>query len=200
MSRFHDARQLVDHALASEGESWPEAEAELLAATAHGVALEAAMTHPDPVGRQMAQTAATSDADARDALERATAYLEDAAQFFARTPARTPPIGPVAANLSATFGAALVGPLSLRLAQQRDQPHWRVMSTLLYLDSHRDPLIVPSLVRFAAQSSVPAQQELAVRLLGSIGGPSVASSVRDERDRLARTGGTLPRGLAALAG
>ena len=194
------ASQLIEQALASQNEAWPEAERALLEAAEQGVSFEAAATHPDPVARQMAGTAAGATAGSRTALEKATAYLNAAARRFARSPAGHPPISGVVANLTATFGPQLAGPLALRLTQQSEMPHWQAMSTLAYLDQHRDGSVVPSLVRFAAQTNVAPQQELAVRILGSIGGPTVASSVRSERDRLAARGGTLPPALAALAG
>jgi len=194
------AAQLIEHALGSENDAWPAAERALLEAVDQGLSFEAVASHPDPVARQMAGTAAGATAGSRTALEKATAYLDAAAQRFARTPAGHPPVGGVVANLTATFGAQLAGPLALRLAQQSNLPHWHAMSMLAYLDQHRDPSVVPSLVRFSAQTTVLPQQELAVRILGSIGGPAVASSVRSERDRLAAAGGSLPRALAALAG
>ena len=196
----HDPLRLIDRALASENEAWPRAEQALLEANEDGVPLEAASSHPDPVGRQMAQAALVSDADTRGALDKATAYLDAAAARFARTPAGTPPIHGIAANLSATFGPRLASALALRLVQQREMPHWRVMSTLAYLDRQRDPSVVPSLVRFAAQATVPVQQASAVRVLSGFSGSAVAASVRAERDRLAANGGSLPAPLAALSG
>ena len=194
------ASQLIEHALASANEAWPEAERALLEASEQGISFEAVATHPDPVAQQMAGTAASVTPATRTALEKATAYLDAAAQRFARSPAGHPPVTGVVANLTATFGSQLAGPLALRLSQQSGMPHWQAMSTLAYLDQHRDATVVPSLVRFAAQTRVAPQQELAVRILGSIGGPTVASNVRSERDRLAARGGTLPPALAALAG
>jgi hypothetical protein len=197
---FSSAAQLIEHALASEDEAWPEAERALLEAAERGVSFEAMPAHPDPVARQMARAAVESTPARRSALEKATSFLERAQQRFARTPVGYPPIAGVVANLTATFGGQLAGPLSLRLAQQSNMPHWQAMSTLAYLDRHRDPTVVASLVRFAAQTSAAPQQELAVRILGSIGGSSVAASVRTERDRVASRGGTIPPALAALAG
>jgi hypothetical protein len=197
--RFSDPMQLIEHALASREEAWLAAEQALFEAADLGVALEAASaSHGDPVGRQMARTATDTDAAGRDALAKATAYLDGAARKFARTPAGSPPIGGVAANLSATFGAQLAGPLALRLVQQPQTPHWRAMATLAYLDQHRDPSIVPSLARFVFQTTRGPEQELAIRILGSIGGPTVASAFRAERDRAAATGRRLDPALAAL--
>jgi len=197
---YQDPMQLIDHALSARDEAWPAAEQALLEAAELGVPLEAATTsHADPVGRQMARTGTDTDAAGRDALAKATAYLDGAARRFARTPAGAPPIAGVAANLAATFGPRLAGPLALRLLQQSQMPHWRAMATLAYLDQHRDASIVPSLARFAVQTTREPEQELAARILGSIGGPAVASAVRAERERVAATGRPFPPALAALA-
>lgn len=195
-SRSTSGSQLIERALSSRNEAWPAAEQALFEAAEQGASFEAAATHPDPVARQMAGTAARTTADARTSIDRATAYLDAAAQRFARTPGGSPPIDGIVANLTATFGPQLTGALALRLTQQPDMPHWRAMSTLAYLDRHRDPAVVPSLVRFAAQTNVTPQQELAVRILGGIGGSAVAAAVQAERARR----GFLPPALAGLGG
>ena len=86
----HDPLRLIDRALASENEAWPRAEQALLEANEDGVPLEAASSHPDPVGRQMAQAALVSDADTRGALDKATAYLDAAAARFAHSAVSMP--------------------------------------------------------------------------------------------------------------
>lgn len=195
----NDPIRMIDEALASVDEAWPAAEAALWSARERGVPVETAASHGDPVGRQMATTAADMDAAGRAALERASEYLDGAARYFARTPAGIPPVDGLLANLTATWGPALARPLALQLAQRRDLPNWRVTAVLAYLDRHRDPVVVPSLVRFAARTEVPAQQEFAVRILASIDGPAVATSIRQERDRWPTSGREFPVALANLA-
>lgn len=195
----NDPMRVIDEALASVDEAWPAAEAALWSARERGIPVETAASHDDPVGRQMATTAADMDAAGRAALERASEYLDGAARYFARTPAGIPPVDGVLANLTATWGPTLARPLALRLAQRHDLPNWRVVTTLAYLDRHRDPVVVPSLVRFAARTEVPSQQEFAVRILASMQGPEVASSVRQERERWPAGGREFPAALASLA-
>lgn len=194
-----DPIRVIDEALASVDEAWPTAEAVLWSARERGVPVEVAASHGDPVGRQMAATAADMDAAGRAALEQASEYLDGAAQYFARTAAGIPPVDGVLANLTATWGPTLARPLSLRLAQRSDLPNWRVVTILAYLDRHRDPVVVPSLVRFAARTEVPSQQEFAVRILASMQGPAIASSIREERARWPTGGREFPVALANLA-
>jgi hypothetical protein len=144
----------------------------------------------------------TSDGDSggrEDAVAKALAYLDAAERRLAATAAGRPPIAGIAANLGATFGPRIAVPLAQRLAEQPQMPHWRAMTTLAYLDEHRNPAIVPHVVRFAFATEREPEQELAARILGSIGGPAVASAVRAERDRVAASGRTVPPALAALA-
>lgn len=138
--------------------------------------------------------------DSSGALAKALAYLDAAGQRWAGSAAGAPPIAGIAANLGATFGAHIALPLAQRLAEQPQMPHWRAMATLAYLDEHRAPAIVPHIARFAFATERESEQELAIRILGSIGGPAVAAAVRAERDRVAAAGRAIPPALAALVG
>lgn len=148
------------------------------------------------MGRLIAENQLRSTNAKRDALTKATAYLDSAARRFARTPAGTPPVRGVIANLSATFGRQLTGALALRLAQQRRMPQWQALSTLGYLAQHRDPSVVPALVRFAAQVRPGTAQSMAIGMLRDIGGSAVARAIRAEQRRM--PGGQIPQALAAL--
>ena len=191
-----DVERLVDDALASEDDAWLMAERQLMEAAADGSLVPEAIEHDDPFGQMIAETVAGAPAGSDDDLRKVTQYFDRAARYFARTPAMTPPIRGVVANLSATFGPRLTGLLAMRLAQQRRMPRWQAIATIGYLAAHPNPSVAPALVRYAARSRRGRPQSMAIRLLRSMDRAAVARAVRAERGR----GGRLPQALAALAG
>jgi len=193
----YDMGRLVEEALASEDDAWLVAERELLEAAASGSLQPEAIEHDDPFGKMVAESMARAPAGADADLRKVTQYFDYAGRYFAKTPARTPPIRGLIANLTATYGPRLTELLAMRLAQQRRMPSWQAVTTLGYLAAHPNPRVAPAVVRYAARSRAGRPQSLAIRLLRSMDRTAVAAAIRSERRRHR---GQLPAALAALAG
>jgi hypothetical protein len=96
------------------------------------------------------------------------------------------------------LGPAAAGVLVLRLAKQPAAAPWRTAVALGFLQRHPTPSATAAVLRFATETSVPWQRELALDLTRSFRDPALAQKVAVERARHRAAGRTLPPEVAAL--
>jgi hypothetical protein len=191
--------EVFQAAVDAEGDEYLAAEAALLASGPPSEALQPALEQEDPIARLVAGVlleAAESDTQPFEAAEQ---YLGSAERWFAGTIVATPPVRGVVANLTATFGGRLGEYLALRLVKVPAAPPWRQQTALAYLMRNPAPGATDAVLRYAsAPTTAPGLQSMAAQVLASSGDAQLAAKVSAERDRLARSGASLPDPLAAL--
>lgn len=192
--------RLFERALATSDEAYLWAESQLRERIPEqAAALRESLAHDDPLGQLMAKVMLDWSEAQSETFEKADKYLDVLPAYFRRTAALQPPVRGVEQTLTAAFGPRLSEFLALRLAKQRTWPNWRVMSTLAYLDRHKNPATTVALIRFAAQTAQPAWRTAAVEVLRALRDPMLAQKIADERRRVQQQGGALPPALTALA-
>jgi hypothetical protein len=193
-----DFEAVFRRAMISEGDAYLMAESELRDSPESAPVLRAHLSDPDPIGRPAAGVVLEWSESAGDELTQAMQYLDDLQRRFAPTVLGAPPVTGVIQNLTTKFGGRLAELLALRLVQQ-PQPSWRVLTTLGYLDRHKNPATTEALIRFAAQTREPRLQQLVAQVVANLGDPALAQKLQAERDRLVAQGGALPPALASLS-
>ncbi|MFL5910942.1 MAG: hypothetical protein ACJ768_10280 [Gaiellaceae bacterium] len=192
-----DFEAVFRRAMISEGDAYLMAESELRDSPESAPVLRAHLSDPDPIGRLAAGVMLEWSESSGDDFGQVTEYLDDLQRTFAPTVAGAPRVTGVIEDLTRRFGGRLAEFLALRLVQQ-PQPSWRVLTTLGYLDRHKNPATTEALIRFAAQTREPRLQQLAAQVVANLGDPALAQKLQAERDRLVAQGGALPPALASI--
>lgn len=185
-------------ALASEDEQYLEAEHALLQLPGPPAGLTERLGDDDPVARLLAQAVLEESLAAGSPATAAEEYLSIVQRWFAPTILHDPPVRGVVHNLTTRFGGQLTELMAVRLVKVPAAPVWRAQVALGYLAEHPTPAVTDVLLRYAAQTTVPALREATVRLLTASGDPNLAVKIAAERTRLAREGRDLPPELRLI--
>lgn len=191
--------ELLARILVSEDEAYPHAERRLLENTTADSLRTVAEGHDDPVAELVTHVAAWHEAtpSVLDELDR---YLDAAERWFRGKVTSTPPVHGIVQDLSARFGPSVADVLALRLNRMPNAPAWRTLTVLSFLERHPSRKATDAVIRFATSTKVPHLQQLAARALAASGDPTLARKLTAERQRLARTGRSLPGPLSSLTG
>jgi hypothetical protein len=196
-----DASSLVRRALLTEDEAYLEAEQALWDHDDPAAITSALDGQDDPAAPLLAELVArrpargASGAGAAE-VDRHLARLE---RYFEKKVPGSPPARATVDALSARFGAGASELLALRLLKRSGPPDWRTSVALGFLQRHPTPAAVAALLRFAAESPVAWQRDLAVAAIRAAADPALASKVAAERARLVAAGRRVPPELANLA-
>jgi hypothetical protein len=191
-----------DTAVDAEEAGYVEAEAALREAVRaepeQRAAVAARLDDPDPMARLVASVV-LSDADLDESqAAQVEAYLVEVERSYARTPALTPPIPAVVAELTARFGTQLGELLALRLAKGASTPPWREAVALGYLTRHPTPAATEALLRYAARATEPRLQTAAAQAVAASRDPDLRSKLAAETSRLAASGQALPATVTSM--
>lgn len=188
-----------DKAVVSHGQDYFEVERLLLAggATAQA-ALRDNLDHADPIGQLIAgQLLARMEGCAPD-VEPALAYLDGLPNRLARTPIPSPsPLG-VAAYLGQHFRGRVADYLALRLVKATEDPHWRVMGVLFYVEQQALPSTTSALLRFAARTGNKEWQQQAIAAIQAIDDPGLQAKLSTERHMAELQNRDFPEPLSML--
>jgi hypothetical protein len=190
---------LLRDVLASEDETYLEAERRLLEGTSAEALRTASEGYGDSIAELVPHVAAWHE-EAPSQLSELDRYFEGLERWFRGKVVGTPPVHGVVEALSSRFGPRLAEVLALRLARMPSAPAWRTLTALGFLERHPSPTATDALIRFATTTTVPHFQETAARVLSKMPDPELARKLRDEQGRLAQAGRSLPGPLAGLAG
>ena len=191
---------LFERAVVSEDEAYERVEARIRQAGAEAApVLRQNLDHTDPVGQLTARVLLEWTEAASDDYVKAAQYLELLPGRFVGTVVQAPPVRGVLHNLNARFGSRLAEFLALRLVKQSQPANWEVLTSLAYLDQHKNPAVTEALIRFAVRAARPNWQQMAARVLKNLGDPALAARLAAERQRLAQAGRSLPPSLLSLA-
>lgn len=193
-----DAEELFVRALDSEDDAYLRAEGRLRDAPGVADVSESNLSHDDPVGRLMAHVMLDWTESAGDEFGQVLRYLDRAERWFAGSVLGSPPVGALVENLGSVFGGRLAEFLALRLVKVPSTPVWRARVSLGYLAEHPTPAATDALIRYATATGLPLLQAAAARAIGATRDPVLARKLDAERERLARSGRTLPLALTAL--
>lgn len=198
ISDMSDMEALFQRALVSEDEAYLNAEARLMESAREAPGSLGRLAPDDPVGRLLARVLESAEERAAD-VEEASRYLDEAERWFARTVVGVPRVDAVVENLTRQHGGRLAEVLALRLVRVPSAPEWRARTALAYIERHPTPTVTEAVVRFATTTQLPQHQAAVARTLAAIDDPAMGSKVAAERERLARSGRSLPPALASLA-